>query len=111
MTKLTNDIPLKKIERLAEVGMFLERPLARQLLTAMQENDENCRLLGMSAEIELMLRAKLESAMQQEYRLRRALWYISVNSIPPGDDWCEVPERIARWAEDALKPYEVSDAG
>lgn len=46
---------------------------------------------------------QLLAAMQREEHLRRALWYISVNSMPPGDDWCEVPNPVARYAGDAIK--------
>lgn len=41
-----------------------------------EENAENCRLLGMSAERELALRAKLDAAMQGEERLREALAWV-----------------------------------
>lgn len=45
---------------------------------------------------------QLLETMRENERLKKALWHISVNSMPP-DDWCEVPKPIARYAKKAIE--------
>lgn len=52
---------------------------------------------------------QLADTMRENERLRKALWYISVGSMPDGD---EVPVSVALWAERALeKQNKESDNG